>query len=393
MARAAVFFTATVRPALVISTPCLAARSPSVFWTLLLLASQALAQCAFHQEFLWVVTNRHSTVYLLGSIHALRPADYPLAEIINRAFVQAEQVVFEIKYEEFNSPLNLSYLSAKANYPGNETIQQHLAAGTYQLLKNYQSETGLTLSERFRPWYVHAIISGEETKRLGYTESSGVDRYFYDRAKAEAKPILALETASFQIDLLAEAPLDQQESELREILADRDAFKIGLEKIVGAWKSGHVANLTATIEEGRNENPEYHKKFFVDRNQNWIPKIEGFLDQSKVTLVVVGAGHLVGRDGVVNLLRSRGHAVTQLPVLPTRLLTTKHTLGGNTELSFEVITGHNYSLEGSPDLLGWSPIHRFGSADTTTNFTDSSAQAYAQRFYRLRNLDAEPSPP
>ena len=367
--------------------------SRSVFWTFLLLASQVLAQSASHQEFLWVVTNRSSTVYLLGSIHALRPADHPLAEIINRAFVQAEQVVFEIKYEEFNSPLNLSYLSAKANYPGNETIRQHLAADTYQLLKNYQAETGLTLSERFRPWYVFAVISGEETKRLGYVESSGVDRHFYDRANAEAKPILALETARFQIDLLAEAPPEQQEMELREILADRDAFRVGLEEIVASWKNGHVANLTETINKGRNSNPEYHKKFFTDRNQNWIPKIEGFLEQAKVTLVVVGAGHLVGRDGVVNVLRTRGHTVTQLPVLPTRLLTTKHTLGGSTELSFEVITGHNYSIEASPDLLGWSAIHRFVSSDTTKTFTDSSAPAQTQRFYRLRNLDATPSPP
>ncbi|MBI4661037.1 MAG: TraB/GumN family protein [Verrucomicrobia bacterium] len=341
-----------------------------------------------HQEFLWSVANRNATVYLLGSIHALRPMDYPLAGVIDEAFNQADQVVFEVKYEELNSPFFSSYVTSRASYPRGETLQQHIAADTYQLLKAYKAETGLNLSDAFRPWYVTALIINLEVEPLGYVEALGVDRHYYDRAKAVGKPILALESAPLQIDLLADVPPAQQEKELRDTLLNRGEVGQGLSKLVAAWTSGNLAELTEIIQQEQTDNPETHARFFTDRNNRWVSQIETFLSLDQITLVIAGAGHFVGDDGVVNLLRRKGYIVQQLPLRPTRLLSPRRLDAGDAELTFELIAGHNYSLEASTNLLTWDSIWRFVSSDATKNYLDSSARGMPSRFYRLRNLDA-----
>lgn len=359
---------------------------------LALLASGAQAQTPQHHEFLWVVTNRNATVYLLGSIHAVRQSDYPLSAVLDQAFADAGRVIFEIKYDELNSPLGLSYLSSRSIYPNGETLQQHVSAETYQLLKTYQSQTGLSLSDTYRPWFVQALISNLEIKRRGYADQLGVDRHYYDRAKAEGKPILALETAAFQIDLLADVPADQQESDLRQLLSDREAYGKGLDDLVGTWREGNLAGLAGIIERDRQANPEAYQRFFSDRNHRWLPQIETWLNEDKVTLVIVGAGHFVGVDGAVNLLRRKGYTVQQLPLLPTRVLGVRLQSDGAAELSFDVITGHNYAVEASTDVLTWQAIHNFISSVTTKSFLDPAARGQAHRLYRLKNLDEVAQP-
>jgi len=359
---------------------------------LLIVALEAQAQSPRRQDFLWVVTNRNATVYLLGSIHALRPSDYPLPAALDLAFCDASRVVFEIKYDELNSPLGLSYVSSRSVYPNGESIQQHISPETYQLLKNYQLQTGANFSDSYRPWYALALISNQEIKRLGYNDLLGVDRHYYDRAKADRKPILALETLAFQIDLLADAPASQQEKELRELLADRGGFAQSLGELVATWTSGDLAGFARIVDRDRRASPEAHARIFTDRNNLWLPLIEAWLKEDQVTLAIVGAGHFVGDDGIVNLLRRKGYSVRQLPLLPTRLLTVTRAQDGATELSFDVITGHNYAIEASVDLLTWSVIHNFVSSATTRNFLDVSARSQAHRLYRLKNLDEIAAP-
>ncbi|MBI2949819.1 MAG: TraB/GumN family protein [Verrucomicrobia bacterium] len=354
---------------------------------LVLWALEGRAASGQHQEFLWVVTNRSATVYLLGSIHALRPLDYPLSAILDEAFAEARRVVFEIKYDELNSPLGLSYISSRSVYPNGETIQQHVSAETYQLLKNYQTETGASLNETHRPWYALALISNQEVKRLGYSDLLGVDRHYYDRAKAADKPILALETAAFQIDLLADVPAAEQENELRNLLSDRNGFGRGLNELVTTWKDGNLANLTQIIDKDRSQNPAAYARIFTDRNSRWLPQIEAWLKEETVTLVIVGAGHFVGDDSVVNLLRRKGHVVRQLPLLPTRLLGVARLGDGSAELNFDVIPGHHYAVESSEDFRNWKSVHEFVSSASTKSFLDVSARGQSHRVYRLKNLD------
>jgi uncharacterized protein YbaP (TraB family) len=386
------------------SRPVADAQSPLMnhsFWlrarcwmglALALVFARSNAQEFPHHEYFWAITNRASVVYLLGSIHVLRQTDYPLPKIIDDAFVRAEQVVFEVSLDEWNSPGTFSYLQSKATFPSGQTIHQNVSAETDQLLAAYLKETGLKLDDSFRPWYVTGIVNNQESSRLGYLGELGVDQYFFGRAKALAKPVLALETVNFQIDLLADSSAAQQEKDLREWLLNRGTFGKNLDELIASWKTGNIAKLAELLELDRAANPDYSKQIFADRNVRWVPQIEAFLNQSKVTLVVAGAGHFVGPEGVVNLLRRKGYSVWQLPDWPTRLLAAKPLPDGSMQLNFEVVTGHNYALEASPNLLVWNPIHRFVSTDSTRSYIDPPSRDASRRFYRLKNLDASQIP-
>ena len=153
------------------------------------------------------------------------------------------------------------------------------------------------------------------------------------------------------------------------------------------WKTGNIAKLMGILDKSDSDNPEAQKRFFADRNIRWIPQIETFLRQDKVTLVIAGAGHFVGDNGVVRLLRERGYAVTQLPNLPSFIPAIKILQDRSVELNFALISGHNYAVEASTNLLAWDPIYRFVSSDSTRSYVDRLTANASFRFYRLRNLD------
>jgi len=341
-----------------------------------------------HQEFLWVITNRSATVYLLGSIHVLRSADYPLAKVFDQAFDQASQVVFEVKAEDLSSPETANYILKRAKYATGDSIRQHISADTYRLLQDYRTSTGANFSDQFCPWYLAALIVGQETQRAGYSEDLGVDQHYAREARSRGKQVRALETATFQIDLFADTPEAQQERELRELLLDSGAVAQSAGDLVEFWKTGNVAELDKTLGKMRTDEADSYRRFFSDRNNRWVAQIESYLNLNTTTLVIGGAGHFVAQDGVVALLRNKGLLVQQLPKLFSRFVNGRQLADGAISLDFEPITGHRHALEATGNVVAWQPIHNFISSASTTNYVDLAARDLPQRFYRLKILDA-----
>ena len=117
------------------------------------------------------------------------------------------------------------------------------------------------------------------------------------------KEVLGLETAEFQIDLLDGLPAKTQEESLLQTLKELDQFEAEFEQLVRAWASGQEKQLDNLLLQSFKEYPDVYAKLISERNRNWLPKIESHLQGGNKTLVVVGAAHLVGRDGVVELLK------------------------------------------------------------------------------------------
>jgi uncharacterized protein len=139
-----------------------------------------------------------------------------------------------------------------------------------------------------------------------------VDRHFFERARKAKKDVLWLETADFQLNLLDSLPAKTQEESLLQTLKELDQFETEFEQIMRAWATGQEKQLNDLLLASFKEYPDIYAKLISERNRSWLPKIEGHFQGGNKTLIVVGAAHLVGPDGVVELLKKKGYSVEQL---------------------------------------------------------------------------------
>ncbi|MGZ9130271.1 MAG: TraB/GumN family protein, partial [Candidatus Binatia bacterium] len=138
------------------------------------------------------------------------------------------------------------------------------------------------------------------------------DHQLAQRAKQENKPVSGLETADFQMDLFNDLTAPQQEMFLRQSLLEMDQLENAVDAMVGAWNSGDVARGERLFLASLRAYPELKDKVLDARNRRWIPQIEQLLKQNHDVLVVVGTAHLVGKSGVIELLKDRGYKLEQM---------------------------------------------------------------------------------
>ena len=344
------------------------------------------AQEASGQHFLWEIKNGNSTVYLMGSVHALRESDHPLPYLFEEAFSRSSRVVFEVRLSDFSSSRFMQYLDAKATYPRGEFIYDHVSAETYGLLESYRRETGATVGDSLRPWFIALTLTDGSTDAAEFRANLGVDFYFYNEAVRRRMRIEGLETAEFQVDILAGLSEADQEEILRQALLNRSSGLGDLNELISYWKTGNTYRMAAALEESRADNPIFYERLFDERNHRWVPALERYLAVAgQVTMVIAGAGHFAGEEGVVRLLRNKGYTVRQLPVIPTRLRVPKPAAQGGWALDFEVITGRDYSLQVSTDLRTWLERQSLATTNGVARFIDKPGGP--QRFYRLQLLE------
>lgn len=278
----------------------------------LILAPPSNAQ---DKAFLWEIESPNNTVYLLGSVHFLRPTDYPLAPSIQAAFDDAENVVFEIDIADTESPETVqSFLQAATPDSPDERLATALDDETYQLAEAVSAELGIPLIgfNNLEPWAFYLSVASLQTTQLGFDPDYGVDFYYYSQAVQQNKPVLTLETIAEQLSFFDQLSVTVQADLVEQTLLELDNFEEDLNNLVAAWKVGNISEFETLVIDGFNDYPEAYNAILVQRNQNWIPTIESFINQSEDYLVVVGGAHLVGDDSVIALLEDKGYTVEQV---------------------------------------------------------------------------------
>jgi hypothetical protein len=146
--------------------------------------------------------------------------------------------------------------------------------------------------------------------QLGYRADRGLEQYLLDKARAEGKKILGLETLETQIAVFDGLAVPEQEALLEQTLAELDSADEAMNQMVDAWRTGRLDTLAATLMDEFESFPDLYAALVVERNTNWIATLEELLTKPESHLVVVGALHLVGEHNVVDLLASRGLEVS-----------------------------------------------------------------------------------
>ena len=299
-----------------------------MFWKRAL-AIAALALCCFApagaappaagdgapKHFLWKVTGPKGVVYLLGTIHAGKADFYPLPSIIEDSFQKPDTLIEEV---DISAPAEVASaqrgLIEDGSYANGDTITNHLSEATRSHLAAYVKNCGLPepAIAHMRPWLVSTLVELLEMKRMGFDPSYGLDRHFLEEAQQSHKPIGALEDAGSQIKLLSSLSAELQDRLLLSSLVDMEKWADSFDLLMRAWRSGDTAAMQEVITSATREYPQLKPlmiKLFDDRNTAMTAKIERFLQTPESYFVAVGAGHLVGDQGILSQLRRKNFTV------------------------------------------------------------------------------------
>jgi len=283
------------------------------FVLLFLLVAAAGEARAQDKSFLWRVQSDKSNIYILGSVHFLKKESYPLNKTIEKAFDSTQKLVLEVDLKSEDAG-RVQTVTIEKGINRDRTLQQNVSPETYSLAEKRAQELGIDIRalSPLKPWLVALTMTALQLQKLGFDPNYGVDRYLVERAVKSGKTIVGLETVAFQIGLIDQLPERDQESMLRQSLKEMDLLDRGLDQIVRAWSTGDVTTLEGLLLSGMQEYPAVHQTVIVDRNRRWLPRIEKMIELGESTLIAVGAAHLVGKDGVIELLKARGYTVEQM---------------------------------------------------------------------------------
>ena len=282
-------------------------------WALVQPAGAQQPSAAAPHPPLWKIEGKRATVFLLGSVHLLTPADYPLAAPIEAAFDRAKVVAFEADLASLNSPQLQAKVMTNMMLPAGQTIRDQLSPKLYDQLVPQLKATGLPLEavERMKPGMLGMTLSMMELQKTGLDEKLGVDRHFYERAGKAGKETMGLEAAEFQVDLICSLSKEEGEALLAGLLKELPRMKEELDRLMQAWRKGDIKTTAELLNSALAEHPGLYKRFVQDRNLRWLPKVEELIRGDRDALVIVGTGHLAGKESLVELLQHKGIKVTQ----------------------------------------------------------------------------------
>ncbi len=262
----------------------------------------------------WIIESASNRTYLLGSIHVLRDEDYPLPEVFQHAYNDAEHLVMELDFTDLDTLATLATTRRLAMLPPSESLSSVMGPSNYLKATKAANQINVDLEQfaRVDPWYAAMTITQLQLGRLGFKAENGIELHFARQAKRDAKSGSGLETIEEQLGILDALPTASQTKFLLESLVDANELKIEGERMIAAWKSGDSERLYELFAEDLKDNPDLYSALLVERNLAWLPRIVEFTEKTDDYLVIVGALHLVGQDGVIELLRQQGVSVRQL---------------------------------------------------------------------------------
>lgn len=281
------------------------------------------------KSFLWEVKSDKTTIYLLGSVHIGKESLFPLKPVIEDAFKKSNNLAVELDITNVNPFELIKYMT----FQDTNTLQSSLSPVNYERIAKVFKENSVPemVYYKLKPWAAVMMAQQLGYGEKGYSAGAGIDMYFLNRAKGvgeyaakdsaagtpQKKNVLELETAEFQLKLFDEfnsASNSFVEYSMEEIENTSDSNE--LDRIYKSWQKGDPNEIEELIMDSQNKFPEYKnimESLLYKRNISMSAKIEEWLNTKDTYFVVVGAAHLVGKKGIVELLtKTNKYKIKQL---------------------------------------------------------------------------------
>jgi len=261
-------------------------------------ARTATAGAAIAKPALWVVRDRDTTIYLFGTIHALRPGINWFQGPLKRAFASSDTLMTEIVMPD---PKVAQALMLKAALnPTGPSLTEKLPEDKRAAYGAALAKLGIQPAQldRFDPWLVASQLAVATLIKSGYDPASGAERVLTDAASAEHKPVAGLETVEQQVGYLDGLSDKAQQEFLVSTIDEIDDFTTTMDKMVGSWSHGDANAIAKLMNDDMRDSAELMTRLIAERDARWADWIADRLKRPGKVFIAVGAGHLAGPESV-----------------------------------------------------------------------------------------------
>lgn len=263
----------------------------------------------------WAIQGDHNTVYLGGSVHLLKANDSALPAAFTRAYAGSQSLVMELDLGKMDPMAAAGWMAEHGMLPEGSDLQHVLGDARYQRVSTEAARLGLPMDmlQQFSPWVLGLQLLELQYQKEGFDSESGVEQQLEHRAQADRKPTAGLETLEEQLGFFEALTPEQQTRFLDLVLKDlKDDSEKETQQIISAWRVGDATRLAALLSDEYQQFPALYQSLVTVRNRHWEPQIQKMLHDKQNYFVVVGALHLVGQGGLLDLLRKDGYKIEQL---------------------------------------------------------------------------------
>jgi uncharacterized protein YbaP (TraB family) len=264
----------------------------------------------------WALKGAKNTVYLAGSVHLLPQSDSKLPAAFDKAYADSAALVMEIDMDDLNPMDAQGLMMSSGLLTGDQTLSVLIGKARFEKLQKQVSSIGIPLPdealEKFQPWVAALTVEQLQLMKLGFDQNSGVEMQLTHHAKGDRKEITGFETLQDQLGMLANLSTADQIKFLDVTLDEMQTIQGELTELLAAWRAGNTTKLASILSEEYGDAPRLYATLVSDRNKRWMPEIEKLLKADKNYMIVVGTLHIVGRNGLLDLLKAEGVSAKQL---------------------------------------------------------------------------------
>lgn len=279
-----------------------------------LIALAVLHTPARAQSSVWEIRRGGSKLYLGGTCHVLRESDLPLPAEFDQALAASTAVYFETDVGRIQSSETQQLVLAEGMFTDGATLSTALTPRAWKAAQAYSQKMGIPIDviQVMKPWLFVVTIETLEIQKLG-ASMEGVDLRLFHRATQAGKKIGELESFEAHLKFLTRLGAGHESEMILSVIEEMDELSEMLGGLLRAWKVGDVAKLDELmLRDMRTKYPAIYQELILKRNNAWLPKIDELLQTPEVEFVLVGAGHMAGKDGLLAQLRAKGCTITQI---------------------------------------------------------------------------------
>jgi hypothetical protein len=258
------------------------------------------------QSLLWEITGNglKSPSYFLGTMHLMCAEDAVLSNNVLKIIGQVDTIYLEIDMDNAGELLGGMVDMALKD---NRTLRDILSGEDYAKVKNFfekfQKNMPFALLEKQPPLMISSSLY---ELLLPCEKKNGVELKIIDEAYKQKKETKGLETFAFQSSIFDSIPYEVQAKDLVNTIDSLDKYKKDLGKMISVYKSQNINKLFELTANDSSGTSGYMDLLLYRRNKNWVEQFPGITNNNSA-LFAVGAGHLGGEKGVINLLRQNGY--------------------------------------------------------------------------------------
>ena len=280
---------------------------------LALLLAALLAVPAAAAPGLWVVRDGDTEISLFGTVHALPRGDPGLPPAVLAQLAAADTLVLETVLPEDRMAL-APLFGAIGMRPGQKPLLQRVAKPTAARLAATVAHTGLSMTQldRMATWLAALSISETALATIGISSETGVETRLTSAARAAGKPVIGLETPEQQLRFFDNLPEADQVLMLEATLDEVEGAQGEVDTLIALWRAGDVDAIARDFARDAKASPLLAKVLITDRNARWADWIAGVMNRPGKVFVAVGAGHLGGPQGLLELLKAKGLTVEKV---------------------------------------------------------------------------------